>query len=157
MLREAGGSKEMIDRAAEQAHGLGYFIRSLVGLDREAVSQAFNQFVSRTTATPDQIEFIELIVQELTQAGVMDTERLYQSPFIDINPLGPDEIFPSAVVDQLFKVISEHQWLLRGRPNRYDRLPASGPILRSPRGGLSSPPRSATPQRHCRLEIPLVW
>lgn len=107
MLREAGGSKEMIDRAAEQAHGLGYFIRSLVGLDREAVSQTFNQFVRGTTATPDQIEFIELIVQELTQAGVMDAERLYQSPFIDINPLGPDGIFPSAVVDQLFKVISD--------------------------------------------------
>lgn len=107
MLLEAGGSKEMIDRAAEQAHGLGCFIRSLVGLDRETVSLAFNQFVSGTTATPDQIEFIELIVQELTQAGVMDAERLYQSPFIDINPLGPDGVFPSAVVDQLFKVISD--------------------------------------------------
>jgi type I restriction enzyme, R subunit len=106
MLREAGGSKEIIERAAEQAHGLGYFIRSLVGLDREAVSHAFNRFVSGTTATPDQIEFIGLIVQELTQAGVMDAERLYQSPFIDINPLGPDGVFPSAVVDQLFKVIS---------------------------------------------------
>ncbi|HEX7634607.1 MAG TPA: DEAD/DEAH box helicase family protein, partial [Noviherbaspirillum sp.] len=107
MLREAGGSKEIIDRAAEQAHGLGYFIRSLVGLDREAVSQAFSRFVSGTTAAPDQIEFIGLIVQELTQAGVMEAERLYQSPFIDINPLGPEGVFPSAVVDQLFKVIAD--------------------------------------------------
>ena len=94
-------------RAAEQAHGLGYFIRSLVGLDREAVSQAFGRFVSGTTAAPDQIEFIGLIVQELTQAGVMEAERLYQSPFIDINPLGPEGVFPSAVVDQLFKVIAD--------------------------------------------------
>lgn len=67
----------MTDRSAERAHGLGYFIRLLVSLSREAVSQAFNQFVSGTTATPDQIEFVELLVQELTQAGVMDAERLY--------------------------------------------------------------------------------
>lgn len=106
MLVEAGGSKEIIDKAAEQAHGLGLFIRSLVGLDREAVSDAFSQFLSGTTAKPDQIEFIELIVTELTQAGVMDATRLYESPFIDINPLGPDGVFPSARVDQLFKVIA---------------------------------------------------
>lgn len=37
----------------------------------------------------------------------MDPECLYQSPFIDINPLGPEGVFQSAVVDQLFKVISD--------------------------------------------------
>jgi type I restriction enzyme R subunit len=35
MLIAAGGSKELIDQAVKKCHGLGIFIRSLVGLDRE--------------------------------------------------------------------------------------------------------------------------
>ncbi|WP_211461994.1 DEAD/DEAH box helicase family protein [Collimonas silvisoli] len=98
---------EHIARAKEQAHGLGLFIRSLVGLDREAVAEALSQFISGGTATPDQIEFIDLIVQELTQNGVMEADRLYESPFTDISPTGPDGVFPTAQVDLLFQVLGE--------------------------------------------------
>lgn len=37
----------------------------------------------------------------------MEPERLYQTPFIDINPQGPDGLFPSATVDQLIVAIRE--------------------------------------------------
>jgi type I restriction enzyme, R subunit len=107
MLFEAGGSQELIDQAKQESQSLGIFIRSLVGLDREAAKQAFSDFISGTTAPPDQIEFIDHIVQELTQNGIMDIDRLYQTPFIDINPLGPEGVFPSAKVDQLVEVLNE--------------------------------------------------
>lgn len=107
MLIAAGGSKELIEKAAEQCHGLGMFIRSLVGLDREAATQAFSDFIKGGTATPDQIEFVNLVVEELTANGVMEADRLYQTPYIDINPQGPDGVFPSAKVDQLLKVLAE--------------------------------------------------
>ena len=48
-------------------------MRSLVGLDRETAKQAFSQFVVGTTAI--QLEFINLIVEELTENGVMDSRR----------------------------------------------------------------------------------
>jgi len=105
MLIEAGGSPELINQAKEQNHGLGIFIRSLVGLDRETATQAFSEFISGTTATPNQIEFISLVVQYLTENGVMEPDRLYESPFTDINPLGPDGVFPSAKVDQMIQVL----------------------------------------------------
>ena len=111
MLVEAGGSPELIKAATEQSHGLGIFIRSLVGLDREAAMQAFSDFVSGSTATPNQMEFIELIIQELTQNGVMDVARLYETPFVDISPMGPEGIFPSAKVEQMIQVLAE----IRGR------------------------------------------
>jgi len=107
MLVEAGGTKALIDEAKEKSQGLGLFIRSLIGLDREAAMQAFNEFLSGTTATPDQIEFIELVVQELTLNGVMEADRLFQSPFTDVNSQGPLGLFPAAKVSVLVDVLDE--------------------------------------------------
>lgn len=107
MLVEAGGTQELIDQAKQQSHGIGAFIRSLVGLDREAAKQAFSEFITGTAVSANQIEFIDLVVQYLTENGVMDPDRLYESPFIDISPLGPEGLFPSARVDQIVKVLSE--------------------------------------------------
>jgi type I restriction enzyme R subunit len=107
MLVQAGGSTEVIKQAAEQSHGLGIFIRSLVGLDRETATQAFSQFVTDTTATASQIEFVNLIVQYLTENGVMEPARLYESPFTDINDRGPEAVFPAARVTEMVRVLEE--------------------------------------------------
>jgi type I restriction enzyme R subunit len=111
MLLQAGGSKALIDEAKEQSQGLGLFIRSLVGLDREAAMQAFSEFLQGGTASPDQIEFINLIVQELTQNGVMPADRLFQSPFTDVNSQGPLGVFPPAKVTKIVEVLDT----IRGR------------------------------------------
>lgn len=83
----------------------------MVGLDREAVVEAFSQFVVATQATPSQIEFIELVVQELTRNGVMEAERLFQSPFTDVSAQGPLAVFPQGKVTQLVEVLA----LIRSR------------------------------------------
>jgi type I restriction enzyme R subunit len=106
MLIDAGGSPELINEAKEKSHGLGIFIRSLVGLDHETAMQAFSEFISGTTATPNQIEFINLIVQELTQNGVMEPDRLFQSPFTDMNAQGPLGVFPQPKVTQIVEVLN---------------------------------------------------
>lgn len=62
MLVDAGGSDSLIDKLKKQNHGLGLFIRSLVGLDREAAVLALSEFTSGTTLTSDQIEFVDLII-----------------------------------------------------------------------------------------------
>lgn len=107
MLAEAGGSPEIIEQAAEQSQGLGIFIRSLVGLDKETATQAFSQFVVGTTATASQLEFIDLIVQYLTENGVMHPDRLYESPFTDISQQGPDALFLPARVDEMVNLLEE--------------------------------------------------
>ena len=108
MLIQAGGSPQLINEAREQSHGLGIFIRSLVGLDREAAMQAFSEFISGTAtkATPNQIEFINLIVQELTQNGVMEPDRLFEQPFTNLHSQGPMGIFPPTRVTQLVDVLN---------------------------------------------------
>ena len=69
--------------------------------------QAFSEFLKGSTATPDQIEFIELAVQELTLNGVMAADRLFQSPYTDINSQGPVGLFPAAKVSVLVDVLDE--------------------------------------------------
>jgi type I restriction enzyme R subunit len=107
MLVDSGGSKELIHKAVAEHLCLGIFIRSLVGMEREAVTQAFSSLVAGTTVTPDQIEFIDLIVGELTANGVLDKSRLYESPFLDVSPQGPEGLFPSAKVEQMVQVLDE--------------------------------------------------
>lgn len=106
MLLDAGGDQVLISEAKEQNQSLGIFIRSLVGLDREVAMNAFSEFLQGSTATPNQIEFVNLIVEELTQTGVVAPERLFQSPFTDINAQGPMGVFPPGKVTQLVQVLT---------------------------------------------------
>jgi type I restriction enzyme R subunit len=107
MLARAGvGSSENLERAKQESDGLGVFIRTLIGLDREAAKKAFGQFLSGKNQTANQIEFINLIIDHLTERGVMDASRLYESPFTDVNPQGPEGVFTSAQVDALISVLA---------------------------------------------------
>jgi hypothetical protein len=103
MMMEAGvGSAEDFVRAKEQSKGFGLFLRSLVGLDRQAAKEAMAGFLSAGTASANQIEFVSLIVDHLTENGVMDAALLYQSPFTDHSPHGPEGLFSPQQVEQLF-------------------------------------------------------
>ncbi|MFZ5855082.1 MAG: DEAD/DEAH box helicase family protein [Chloroflexota bacterium] len=107
MLTENGvGAAEDIQRAAEESEGLGLFVRSLVGLDRQAAKEALAGFLNGKTWSANQIEFVNLIVDHLTEHGVMEPARLYESPFTDLTSLGPEGLFSSAQVDELLAVIA---------------------------------------------------
>jgi type I restriction enzyme R subunit len=106
-VAESVGSPEDLERVRSEG-GLGLFVRSLVGLDREAAKQALAGFVSGRTLSANQIEFIDLIIDYLTDRGVMDPRRLYESPFTDVDDQGVSGVFtPSEVkiiVDTLAQV-----------------------------------------------------
>ena len=64
-------------------------------------------FLSNGNATVDQIRFVNLIVDELTQTGAMEPSRLYESPYTDHAPTGPDYVFPEAQVDDIVNILRE--------------------------------------------------
>ena len=107
MLLESGvGTKEQLELAKTQSQGLGLFVRSLVGLEREAAKRAFAGFLSGKTLNSSQIEFVNLIIEQLTQHGAMEAKLLYESPFTDIAARGRDGIFTPAQVDQLILTLA---------------------------------------------------
>ncbi|MBB4817627.1 type I restriction enzyme R subunit [Pseudomonas alcaligenes] len=105
MLVDSGAAAGEINLAKEQAHGLGLFVRSLVGLDREAATEALAAFLVGKTLSANQIEFVDLVVQHLTEFGFMEAGRLYESPFTDLTPAGPDGLFSTEQVDELVAVL----------------------------------------------------
>ena len=105
LLAKSGGTAEAIRQATDEAHGLGVFVRSLVGLDREAAKRAFGGFLAGSTLTANQIEFVNLVVDHLTEHGVMEAGALYESPFTDVAPSGPDGLFTAPQVQELMAIL----------------------------------------------------
>ncbi|RQM31951.1 DEAD/DEAH box helicase family protein [Rhodococcus ruber] len=106
LLEAAGGQHIDIAWASEQNGGLGLFVRSLVGLDRTAATEAFADYLDGTKYTVDQVRFITLIVDELTANGVMAPGRLFESPYTDRAPTGPDHLFPDSDVDHIVDILN---------------------------------------------------
>lgn len=108
ILSESGvGRPEEFAHAKEESNGLGLFVRSLVGLDRGAAKKSMATFLSDRTLTANQIEFVNIVVNHLTEHGVMDAALLYESPFTDLTPQGPDELFSSAQVNDLIGALTQ--------------------------------------------------
>jgi len=83
-LFQAGevGTRQDFEKANGRQENLGLFIRRLVGLDRQAVKQAFVEYLDGKNFTRDQIQFISYIIDTLTQQGVMEVVLLYESPLL---------------------------------------------------------------------------
>lgn len=98
-------SKELFEKAFGEQEHLSVFIRSLVGLDRGAAKEAFSKYLDTTTFNTSQIRFIEMIIDHLTQTGIMDAGLLYGQPFTGLHYEGLDGLFPSAIADEIVSII----------------------------------------------------
>lgn len=101
------GGAEYVAQAKTEYEGLGVFVRSLVGLDREIAKKLFGEFLIGSNYTPNQIEFIDLIINQLVDHGIVDVSLLYESPFTDVAPQGPDAIFSADQVDKIMGLLEK--------------------------------------------------
>ncbi len=104
-LAEGGANADDIRRAATDAHGLGLFVRSLVGMDRAVAKEALAAFIAGKTHTANQLEFVNLVVDHLTEHGFVELARLYESPFTDLTSRGPDGLFSEPQMNELMHVL----------------------------------------------------
>ncbi|MEU3774804.1 DEAD/DEAH box helicase family protein [Streptomyces sp. NPDC032472] len=102
-LSEGIASQEDLDVVREGA-GLGLFVRGLCGLDPQAAQQAFAGFIGERQLTAAQIDFVKLIIDVVVRRGFLDNKDLYEGPFLDRAPGGPDDLFEDEEIDDLFIV-----------------------------------------------------
>jgi type I restriction enzyme R subunit len=107
MLVESGaGDTAAITQAKEESNGLGLFVRSLVGLDHQAALEAFAHYLDGSKFNANQLHFINLIVGELTNNGVMAPARLYESPYTELAITGPESMFTEDQVDNIVSILN---------------------------------------------------
>lgn len=106
IMREEAVATDTDLQTLHSEGGLGLFIRSLVGLERDAAKAAFADFIGSKNLNGNQIEFINLIIDHLTEKGAMDPRRLYESPFTDMDDQGVSGVFPQADVQRIVQVLN---------------------------------------------------
>lgn len=91
--------------------GLGVFVRALIGMEAAIVQSLFAEFLSNQNLNANQIQFVQLIIRHLTEKGVMEAQRLYESPFTDLNDQGISGLFDQETVQHIVAVLDS----VRGR------------------------------------------
>ena len=108
MLIESGtGTAGDLAKAKTASSGLGLFVRSLVGMDRQAAKNALGAFLTGGNLRANQIQFLDEVVNHLTEHGCMEPARLYESPYTDLNPQGVDGVFSTQQVDDLISILDD--------------------------------------------------
>jgi type I restriction enzyme R subunit len=103
---EAGVAPESLTTLTADG-GLVRFVRSLVGLDREAAKRAFAEFLDGRKLTADQLEFLDMVIDHLTERGVMDPKLLYESPYTHFDSRGVAGVFADADVVRLIAILRD--------------------------------------------------
>lgn len=87
---------------------VGLLVRSIVGLNRNAAKQAFAEFLETASLHPDQISFLNEVVEYLVKNGTMEPREMFDSPFTLHNDKGVTgvlgEDLASKVVDLVRRI-----------------------------------------------------
>ena len=93
---------------AATAGPLDFAIRSIIGMDAEAVNSRFANFITaHPKLTANQVSFLNLLKNHISRYGVIEIEDLYEPPFTTIHSEGLDGVFTDeSMVDELLGVVA---------------------------------------------------
>jgi type I restriction enzyme R subunit len=102
---DQGIADELALSALQDEGGLGVFLRSLTGLDRAAAKAAFSTFVAHHQLKADQTEFLDLIIDSLTESGIVEPQSFYESPFTDMDDMGIAGLFDRDQAAEIIRIV----------------------------------------------------
>ena len=97
--------KERFEACYGEQHSLVKFIRSLIGMDPQAVSSAFSKYLVASNYNITQIRFIKMIIEQLTKNGALEIGQLYEPPFNGIHYQGIDGIFKEEDANEVVSIV----------------------------------------------------
>jgi len=105
MLIEQGVAGPETLQELRSTEPLGSFLRRLVGLDRTAAKSAFSAFVGAYQLNADQTEFVDMVIDHLTENGIVEPSVFYESPFSDLDDMGIAGVFTTEQVAQVISIV----------------------------------------------------
>ncbi|RVM95946.1 DEAD/DEAH box helicase family protein [Sinorhizobium meliloti] len=109
LIQTPDASREVLEEFfAETALPLDFAIRSIVGLDPDAVSARFANFALRhPSLSAKQTRFLGLLQNHIARFGSVTLDRLYEQPFTVVDADGLDGIFEKPQeIDDLLDILS---------------------------------------------------
>ncbi len=100
---------ELLIHFPNKSQSLALAIRQVIGLDAARVDQHFREFVQKYPAlNANQIRFLELLKGYIARYGVIEPEKLWDSPFTTLHAEGVDGVFTdSSQIDDLLVLLTE--------------------------------------------------
>jgi type I restriction enzyme R subunit len=104
--------KHLVGQDPEMRRSLLMVFRGLVGLDTAAVEQAFAGFLRKHPhLSSQQIRFLQMLQNYITQNGGIELERLYEPPFTTVHAESVDGVFQDpGDVDELLAVLNAFEY-----------------------------------------------
>jgi type I site-specific restriction endonuclease len=98
---------DLADYFPETAGHLDQAIRSVIGMDAEAVHERFTQFVQEhPNLASHQIRFLDMLQNHIAKYGSIEVDRLYEPPFTLIHSDGLDGVFnEDTLADKLLAIV----------------------------------------------------
>lgn len=95
---------------------LDLVIRSIVGMEKEAVRGKFTQFVqTHPSMTAQQIRFLDMLQSQIAQNGTIKLEALLTAaPFTNFHPEGIDGVFDDKDADEIITIAKQFEFPLNG-------------------------------------------
>ena len=90
-----------------EATPLDQILRSIIGMDPDAVRERFEQFVHKHPhLTAKQTRFLSMLQNHIAKYGAIEVERLYEDPFTLMDADGIDGVFSEDEADELINIIN---------------------------------------------------
>lgn len=109
LVQSPNASRDILEEFfSETAVPLDFAIRSIIGLDPEAVAARFADFAGKhPKLTAKQTRFLGLLQNHIARYGSITLDRLYDQPFTVVDADGLDGVFvKSEEIDDLLDILS---------------------------------------------------
>ena len=87
---------------------LDKLLRTIIGMDGQAVAERFAMFASENHLSSQQIRFLEMLKNHIRDYGTIEMKQLFEQPFTQIHGEGVTGIFPDMQqIVTLQKIVEE--------------------------------------------------
>lgn len=106
LWKELGSKTDYVNEYGDTP--IGKLIRKIVGVDRDAVNEAFSEFLSEERLNSNQIKFVSLIIDYIVANGNIEDKTLFmQEPFRSVGSITALFKDDMGVAKQILNVVEE--------------------------------------------------